>query len=149
MPLAVTSRNMQRFARFITPKTIIAFISDYKVTGDISDKIKPPTFDVEAALQSRLPLLVLAICSHYCVTSTCFSPTKRLFRGAGGPNAGVIIMTELLVDRETYETNAIHIGTQQKECRYGTIYPRGSLRWTLPNRRRNYRQQNPFYLPIP
>ena len=23
-------------------------------------------------------------------------------------------MTELLVDRETYETNAVHIGTQQK-----------------------------------
>ncbi len=36
--------------------------------------------------------------------------------GAGGPNAEVNIMTELLVDRELYETHAVHIGTQQKSA---------------------------------
>jgi len=36
--------------------------------------------------------------------------------GAGGANAGVNTMTELLVDREMYETNAVHIGTQQKSA---------------------------------
>ena len=36
--------------------------------------------------------------------------------GAGGPSAGVNTMTELLIDRETYETHAVHIGTQQKSA---------------------------------
>jgi len=34
----------------------------------------------------------------------------------GGPNAGVNAMTELLIDRETYETHAVNIGTQQKSA---------------------------------
>ena len=76
--LAETCRGLPDSSRQ-KPSSLSSAIT--RLLGDISDKIKPPTLDVEAALQSRLPLLVLAICSHYCVTSTCFSPTKRLFRG--------------------------------------------------------------------
>lgn len=33
-----------------------------------------------------------------------------------GVDGGPIAMTELLIDRETYETHAVHIGTQQKSA---------------------------------
>ena len=50
-----------------------------------------------------------ALCLHFHLRSGYLG-------GAGGANAGVNTMTELLVDRETYETNAVHIGTQQKSA---------------------------------
>ena len=43
-------------------------------------------------------------------------PRSGYLGGFGGANAGVTRMTELLIDRETYETNAVHIGTQQKSA---------------------------------
>ena len=67
-------------------------------------------------MQSRYPLLVLQSVRITASHLPVFSLRSGYLGGAGGPNAGVITMTELLVDRETYETNAVHIGTQQKSA---------------------------------
>ena len=41
---------------------------------------------------------------------------KRLIRGGWWPECWSYTMTELLIDRETYETHAVNIGTQQKSA---------------------------------
>lgn len=67
-------------------------------------------------LQSRLPLPALIIIRSTESLKAYFVGRSGYLGVDGGPNAGVKTMTELLIDRETYETHAVHIGTQQKSA---------------------------------
>lgn len=70
----------------------------------------------------ELKVVILAFCPLNGPLRTYwsyFGGRSGYLGGACGPLVEVYIMTELLVDRETYETNAVHIGTQQKSADMG------------------------------